>query len=135
MKYEMRKLVRQMHVKGALLLVLVLCAAWGIVSVGAYRSRAETGGTAYLKGKAAFENDRKKYAQVRGDITEEKLNEALWDIQSCKDESTAYLKAVEQYPGLGSLLDQRMRRRTGILRCLRWKARMIFMRAENRRLS
>lgn len=106
MKYEMRKLVRQMHVKGALLLVLVLCAAWGIVSVGAYRSRAETGGTAYLKGKAAFENDRKKYAQVRGDITEEKLNEVLWDIQSCKDESAAYLKAVEQYPGIGSLLDQ-----------------------------
>ena len=60
MKYEMRKLVRQMHVKGALLLVLVLCAAWGIVSVVAYRSRAETGGTAYLKGKAAFENERKK---------------------------------------------------------------------------
>ena len=39
-------------------------------------------------------------------VTQEKLNEVLWDIQSCKDESAAYLKAVEQYPGIGSLLDQ-----------------------------
>ncbi|MDE7311447.1 MAG: hypothetical protein K2N87_07520 [Eubacterium sp.] len=104
MIFEMRKLVRQMHVRGALLIVLALSAAWGIVGVGANRSLTKTG--EYLKGKAAFANDRKKYESVRGDITEEKLNEALWDIQLCPDESSAYVKALDEYPGIGNLLDQ-----------------------------
>ena len=105
MRFEMIKLFRQVHVKGAFLVVIFLSIFFGIAGAGGYSSLADADSSTYLKGKAAFENERRKYTSVSGDITIEKLNEALRYIQSCTDEWSAIAKGYEGYPGLLYLLE------------------------------
>lgn len=103
MRQECRKLTRQVHVKVAFLVVCLLSMAFGVAGAGAEQSYDPESG-AYLKGKAAFENERGKYAAKKGDITVKELNKALRDIQSCSDEWSAEVQAVEMYPGIGRML-------------------------------
>lgn len=106
MRYEFIKLFRQLHVKAAFLAVILLSAVLGAVGAGSFSSHKGAGGSTYLNGKDAFANERKKYEAVSGDITIEKLNEALRYVQSCPDEGTAYSEGNDAYPGIMQMLEQ-----------------------------
>lgn len=106
MQYELKKLFRQVHVKAAFAAVILLSIVLGAVGAGSFSSRLGVDGSTYLKGKAAFANERKKYEAVSGDITTEKLNEALRYIKTCPDEWAAFSKGNEVYPGIMYILEQ-----------------------------
>ena len=105
MRFELIKLFRQVHVKAAFLGVILLSILLGITGAGTYSSLADADSSTYLKGKAAFENERRKYASVSGDITIDKLNEALQYVQSCTNEWSAIANGYEAYPGILYLLE------------------------------
>lgn len=105
MRFELIKMFRQVHVKAVFLGVVFLSILLGIAGAGSYSSLADADSSIYLKGKDAFENERKKYAAVSGDITIETLNEALQYVQSCTDEWSAIVNGDEAYPGIMYLLE------------------------------
>lgn len=106
MRYEFIKIFRQVHVKVIFLIVILLSAVLGAVGAGSFSSHKDAGGSTYLKGKAAFANEREKYQLVSGDITIEKLNEVLRYVQSCSDEWSAYSEGNDVYPGIMQMLEQ-----------------------------
>lgn len=106
MRYELIKLFRQVHVKAAFAAVILLSVVLGVAGASSFRSRLGVEGSTYLTGKTAFANERKKYEAVSGDITIEKLNEALQYIKTCPDEWAAFSKGNEAYPGIMYILEQ-----------------------------
>lgn len=105
MWYEFLKLFRQIHVKAAFFVVVILSAVLGMVSANSFRSRVSVDNSDHLTGKKAFANERRKYETVSGEITVEKLNEALQYIQSFSEEWSALAKGEEEYPGMIHMLE------------------------------
>lgn len=105
MWYEFLKLFRQIHVKAAFFVVVILSAVLGMVSANSFRSRVSVDHSNHLTGKKAFANERRKYEAVSGEVTVEKLNEALQYIQSFSEEWSALAKGEEEYPGMIHMLE------------------------------
>ena len=105
MWYEFLKLFRQIHVKAAFFVVVILSAVLGMVSANSFRSRVSVDHSDHLTGKKAFANERRKYEAVSGEVTVEKLNEALQYIQSFSEEWSALAKGEEEYPGMIHMLE------------------------------
>lgn len=104
MPYELKKIFNEFYVKLLFVGIILISLVIGFVTIKSFGAIESIDSAKELQGKAAIELLKSQYKNSKGELSVDKINQALKYYKSFPSQDNAYVKTEGKYPGVLFLL-------------------------------
>lgn len=104
MRGEFRKISGELHVKILVFIIVIVSILMAVLPINSFSAIKSADDSSLVKGKEAIALEKERYKNTRGELSLDKMQEALTYYQSIPSADLAYAKSEMEYPGVTSLL-------------------------------